>query len=479
MGRRDSCIGIRADPTMKLVPKLTIALVLVTCAVLAVNGYFRVRREVAFFEADRSREHEMIGRSLGAAVGAIWKSQGEQAALQTIGSVDSHFTKVHIHWLEVNESGQLTRVALAQAPAGEPITKVVRGDDVRWYTYVPIDVDGQRRGAIELSEAATNEQQFASRTITDTIMMALALVVLSAILSFAMGQWLVGAPIRTLAEKARRIGRGDFGGPLALTRNDELADLGREINGMCDRLNTTLEQLRHADRLATVGKLASGIAHELGTPLNVVSARAKMIADGETTTEESQNYASVIVGAADRMTKIIRQLLQFARRRGPEKSAGDVYELARESLSLLQPLAKKHDVSLELDEAGRGTTLRVDAGQLQQVITNLVMNAIQAMPRGGSVRISCSRELATPPADLGGSEQRYVCVRVDDDGEGIPVDALPHVFEPFFTTKDVGEGTGLGLAVSYGIVRDHGGWIAVVSKGGSGSSFRVYLPEEE
>jgi len=248
---------------------------------------------------------------------------------------------------------------------------------------------------------------------------------------------------------------------------------------MCDRLNTTLEQLRHADRLATVGKLASGIAHELGTPLNVVSARAKMIADGETTTDESQSYASVIVGAADRMTKIIRQLLQFARRRGPEKRAGDVYELARESLSLLQPLAKKHDVSLELDEAGRGTTLRVDAGQLQQVITNLVMNAIQAMPRGGSVRISCSRELATPPADLGGSEQRYVCVRVDDDGEGIPVDALPHVFEPFFTTKDVGEGTGLGLAVSYGIVRDHGGWIAVVSKGGSGSSFRVYLPEEE
>jgi signal transduction histidine kinase len=456
---------------MKLVPKLTIALVLVTCAVLAVNGYFRVRREVAFFEADRSREHEMIGRSLGAAVGAIWKSQGEQAALQTIDSVDSHFTKIHIHWLAGSESGQLEPVALAQSPAGEPITKVVRGSDVRWYTYVPIDVDGQRRGAIELSEAATNEQQFASRTITDTITMALALVVLSAILSFAMG--------RKLAEKARRTGRGDFGGPLALTRDDELADLGREINGMCDRLSTTLEQLRHADRLATVGKLASGIAHELGTPLNVVSARAKMIVDGETTSEETQNYAGVIVGAVERMTKIIRQLLQFARRRGPEKNDCDVYELAKESLALLQPLAKKHDVSLALDEASRGTTLRVDAGQLQQVITNLVMNAIQAMPRGGSVRINCRKELTTPPADLGGSERKYLCMSVDDDGEGIAADALPHVFEPFFTTKDIGEGTGLGLAVSYGIVRDHGGWIGVESECGSGSSFRVYLPDEE
>jgi two-component system NtrC family sensor kinase len=343
---------------------------------------------------------------------------------------------------------------------------------------VPLDADGTRRGLIELSEPMTSEEHFVRSVVVDTAGMAVAFAVVSAALSFLLGQWVVGARVLALSGKARRIGLGDFAEPVVLGQNDELTELAREINAMCDRLSTTLQQLRHADRLATVGKLASGVAHELGTPLNVVHARAKMIVDGEASSEEAREYAGVIVGATERMTKTIRQLLQFARRSPAEKERRDLRDLARETIDLLRPLADKRKIVLKLGE-GEGdadATVSADGAQIQQVITNLAMNAIQASAQGGVVDLRVSRERATAPAEMGAAEVSTVCLRVRDRGVGIPPENLQHVFEPFFTTKDVGEGTGLGLAVAYGIIREHGGWIAVESQLAHGSTFSVHLP---
>jgi two-component system, NtrC family, sensor kinase len=466
---------------MKVVPKLTLALVITTCIILGGNGYFRVRREVRFFEAERLREHEMIGRSLGAAMAAVWKSDGEAAAVQSVGAVNQHFTQTHIRWVgaEQVDALRINSDALSAVPAGKPLTRVVPqpSGELRWYTYVPLAIDGVRRGAIELSEPAANERRFARSILTDTITAASVLVLLSAILAFVMGQWLVGAPVGALVEKARRIGRGDFSGPLMLKRRDELGGLASEMNAMCERLATTLDQLRHADRLTTVGKLASGVAHELGTPINVISVRAGAIAVGGMSPEETGQYARAIVAAAERMTKIIRQLLQFARRRGgSQKALHDLRELTKEAVELLRPLADKSGVRFEVASNANDTRILADAAQIQQVVTNLVMNAIQSMPRGGVITLGLHFERAQPPPDAGGAEGNYLCLRVQDTGGGISADDLAHIFEPFFTTKDVGEGTGLGLAVSYGIVRDHGGFIGVQSKVGEGTVFTVFLP---
>jgi two-component system NtrC family sensor kinase len=468
---------------MKIIPKLTLALVAGTCLILLTNGFLRVHREVAFFEADRLRDHEMIGRALGASVAAVWKSEGEAPALQSIDAVSAHFSRIRVRWRASTQGVDLhvSPEALAATLPGRPITRVDRTDEraPHWYTYVPLDVDGKRRGAIELSEPAAVEHEFARNVLLDTVTSTLALVFMSALISFAMGQWLVGTPVRALAEKARRIGRGDFSGPIALTQRDELFDLAREMNGMCERLSGTLDQLRHADRLATVGKLASGIAHELGTPLNVVSARAGMIASGDTSPEESKDYARVIVGATERMTKIIRQLLQFVRRTGPQKARHDLRHLAADTLELLRPLADKKSVLLEIAPSAADTTILVDSGQLQQVVTNLVVNAIQAMPSGGTVTLALQTKHVQPPPGIGGPAAEYLCLSVTDVGEGIASDALSHIFEPFFTTKDVGEGTGLGLAVSHGIISDHGGWIAVESEPKEGATFNVFLPRDK
>ena len=374
---------------------------------------------------------------------------------------------------------------------GEPVSVIGldgEGADFR-FTYVPLAVDPSRPGAIELSESLVGKHRYIRRTILDTVFTTATLALAAGALSTLLGVWIVGSPIKALMEKARRVGRGDFSEPLRLKQKDELAELAVEMNVMCERLVmahervedetrariAAIEQLRHADRLTTVGKLASGVAHELGTPLNVIWGRAGMIMAGETSVEETVSYARVIVEAADRMTRIIRQLLEFARRRGPQKSAHVLEPVVARTLELLQPLATKKHVVLSLKSENM-TSLEVDVNQIEQVVTNLVVNAIQSMSRAGKVQVDLARERACPPLDIQGEEGPYVCLRVADEGEGIAKENLLRVFEPFFTTKDVGEGTGLGLSVAYGIVRDHGGWIAVRSEVGKGSQFAVYLP---
>jgi two-component system NtrC family sensor kinase len=468
------------ERSVKIIAKLTLALVGGTCVVLAVNGYLRVERERAFYEADRVRDHELIGRSLGAAAAAVWKSDGPMAAVAAIEAVNRHFTNIQIGWVpsEVSAGLPVEPATLGNTPTEQPLTRIFSGKAARWRTFVPLDVDGVRRGVIELSEPATSERQFVLGSIGDTLGTAILLAVVSALLSFGMSQWLVGRPVRALCEKARRVGRGDFASQVALGQSDELAELATEMNAMSDRLVATMEQLRHADRLAIVGTLASGVAHELGTPLNVVGARAGMIAAGEATPEESKDYARVIVASADRMAATIRRLLQFARRGEARKTRRDLLELVNESVELLRPLARKRSIELVTHPTAADPMASVDGGQIQQVITNLVMNALQAMPEGGTIEIGIQRRPAVPPVDVGGDEAEHLCVRVKDQGQGIAPENLPHIFEPFFTTKDVGEGTGLGLAVTYGIIREHGGWITVDSAPAQGSTFSVYLPVE-
>jgi signal transduction histidine kinase len=242
---------------------------------------------------------------------------------------------------------------------------------------------------------------------------------------------------------------------------------------------SAVEQLRHADRLNTVGKLASGLAHELGTPLYVVAGRASLIASRRVAGDEACKSAEVIVQQTERMTAIIRNLLSFARRGGARKSPLDLTRLVRETVTLLEPLAKKQGVAIHVMN-GTPHVAPVNAGELQQVLTNLVMNAVQAMPKGGAVRVTLEQgPVSTGPGRAARSGTPYARIRVKDEGTGIAPDVLPHIFDPFFTTKDVGDGTGLGLSVTFGIIRDHGGWIEASSTLGEGAEFVVFLPQND
>ena len=485
---------------MKLARKLTLALLLGFWGVIAMHGWLRLQRETSMFEADMTRDHRTLGRAVGLAVAEVWDNAGEQDAIGLVETVNQKKADMRIRWVWP-EAGADSPYAPV---AGAEVTEALRnGEDIdirdaktpnggTLISYVPVRLDDGRLGALELTESLSAERAYIRTTLIRILVTTGATAAVSGLIAIVTGMWFVGGPVRKLVAKARRIGDGDLSEPLALGQFDELGELADEMNAMCERLSEAqrrideemagriqaLEQLRHADRLTTVGKLASGIAHELGTPLNVVSARAKMIATGEVTGTDATANARSIGDQADRMAGIIRHLLDFARPRKPQKAPTDLRALLTQTAALLRPLARKRNAVLELPEGG-AVTVDADPLQLQQAVTNLIVNAIHSMPNGGRVRFEVGMESVRPPAHHGGPEALYARLCVRDEGSGIADEVREHLFEPFFTTKDVGEGTGLGLPVSYGIVRDHGGFISVESEVGVGSCFSMFLPPHQ
>jgi signal transduction histidine kinase len=359
-------------------------------------------------------------------------------------------------------------------------------------TYVPVAVPSARPGAIELTESLDGLDQIARAAILRFAALGAILVVLSAVAASFLGVWLVGRPLEQLTDKTRRAGSGDLSNPVHLVRRDELTELGVSLNLMCNQLVAArerlrneaeariaaLEQLRHADRLKTVGRLASGMAHELGTPMNVVLARAELIGL-EAPSENAVASAKVIKSQIETMASMIRQLLDFGRRGRAHKQSLDLNDVCEQIVQLLDPLAKRQDVALELEPSEASVFAEVDASQIQQVVSNMIENAIHAMPEGGTVAI----RVEPGPFHSVGNSPGPACgcarITIEDQGTGIPTENLEHIFDPFFTTKDVGKGTGLGLSIAYGIVQDHGGSIEVSSTPGVGTRFFIYLPRVE
>ncbi len=262
-------------------------------------------------------------------------------------------------------------------------------------------------------------------------------------------------------------------GRLDDTQREALGVFGRSISRALEVLSALKREARarqlaehsleRADRLATVGSVAASLAHELGTPLAIISGRAKMMAAGSLEPTLISPSAKIIAEQADRMALILRQLMDFARRREPQKAEYDLRLLAAQTALLLDPMARKVGVALVVSNPPEPVFAHCDRGQMSQVLTNLVVNALQASEERGTVELSTGSGL-TP----------YISVK--DSGEGIAPDLLPRLFEPFFTTKKSGEGTGLGLSVAHAIVKDHEGTIDVESAPGRGSCFTVRLP---
>jgi two-component system, NtrC family, sensor kinase len=217
----------------------------------------------------------------------------------------------------------------------------------------------------------------------------------------------------------------------------------------------------------------------LGTPLNVVSGTADFILASQLSQSEIRDNATIIRDQAERMSAIIQQLLHFARRRMPNKLAVDLREVVRQTLAFMGPLGKKQNVAMLSSVKETPVVARADSAQIQQVLSNLILNAVQAMPHGGTVEVGVCHATIAQPENTKNAAGEYACIFVVDEGDGIPQENLDHVFDPFFTTKEIGHGTGLGLSIAYGIVAEHGGWIEVKSECGKGSCFSVYLPTEE
>ena len=322
------------------------------------------------------------------------------------------------------------------------------------------------------------------------IVVAGGLLVLFAGLVGLFSREAIQTPIAQLMEGMDHVIKGDLTQVLPLDRTDEIGRIAYRFNEMTARLRDAqkeihasseaklgLEQrLRQSEKLATIGQLSAEIAHEVGTPLNVIGGRARTITRKADKPEVVTKNATIIADQATRITKIIQQMLDLSRARVPEWTTVDLTRSLDDALSLLEHQLERASIEVARELPDDLPPVQGDADGLQQVFINLIHNAAGAMPDGGTLTLSAHAvtrrkgglDLAPP--------QRYVAVEITDTGEGIPEEQREQIFDPFYSTKRKGEGTGLGLTVVLGIVKDHDGWIEVEPGEQVGTVFHIFLP---
>lgn len=319
-----------------------------------------------------------------------------------------------------------------------------------------------------------------------------------AVLSWLFVWRLVGGPIKALENGTERLSQGDLGYQIEVESQDEVGDLARSFNGMSlelraaheeivtwaktleDRVEQKTRELKsahdhvlHVEKMASMGKMAAVVAHEINNPLSGILTYAKLLrkwldqgAMDAAKQAEAKECLDVIAGESRRCGDIVKNLLTFSRTAPMNVETTDLNKVVDRSIRLVQHQLEMAGVELQLDLADDLPMIPCDGAQIEQVVLALVINAIDAMPRGGNLWL---RTRVSPSGD-------EIQIEIRDDGTGIPPEILPHVFEPFLTTKEGGHGVGLGLAVSQNIMERHRGRIQVQSELGKGTSFTLTLP---
>jgi two-component system NtrC family sensor kinase len=316
----------------------------------------------------------------------------------------------------------------------------------------------------------------------------IAFLVISAAISISIRRY-VTRPVRELVKETQKIAKGDLSSGMSIKTEDEIGQLASSFSQMTldlkkadeklidwgktlehkvrqrtEELRRTENQLIQSDRVASLGKLAAGVAHEINSPLTGVLTYSSLLLKAKKDGDPDKEDLEVIVNETNRCKKIVKGLLDFARQTAPQKTLSDINEVIEKSTDLVSHQAGMQNVRIEKKIKPDLPKIMIDVGQIQQVFINILLNAIEAMPQGGTLTVSS------------GTEDEMVVLRFTDTGVGIPKEILPKILDPFFTTKEQGKGTGLGLSVSYGIIERHRGKLEVQSEVGKGTTFTVKLP---
>jgi two-component system NtrC family sensor kinase len=272
-------------------------------------------------------------------------------------------------------------------------------------------------------------------------------------------------PLREVLEGMRRVGGGDLEHRIPVRRTDELGELASNFNDMNQQLVSLQEGLIQSERLISMGKLAAGVAHEINNPLTGILSYAEDLVEDSDPSDPLRKDYEVILHEALRCRQIVRGLLDFARQEKPSPVRARPRDIFEKALDVVVRQSAFRNIRFEKDYEENMPEIRMDPVQIQQVLVNLIINAQQAMPEGGLIRLRVRSIDAKSRVEFS----------VKDEGTGIPPELVSRIFEPFFSTKG-GKTDGLGLAVCLGIVQQHGGTIHVESQVGEGTRFRVVLP---
>ena len=347
-----------------------------------------------------------------------------------------------------------------------------------WYftAYEPIrNVSGEVVGILYVGMLERKFADMERGTLWAFVGISLGGIALAAVICYLLARGLA-RPASDLVLAAQQLAGGDLKRRVQPDDStEEIRMLGRTFNFMAASIEERDEKLRQraqeevmkSERLAMIGRLAAGVAHEINNPLTGVLTFSHLLRDKENLDEQDKEDLDVIIHETTRAGEIVRGLLDFARERPVAKEPLNVNEVIRQTVPLLGNREAFQQIAIQEDLAEDLPRVDGDVNQLQQVLLNLSLNACAAMPNGGTLTISTS---------VGDGR---VLVKVADTGCGIRKEHLGRIFEPFFSTKPVGQGTGLGLSISYGIIRQHGGDLKVQSEEGKGTTFTIVLPSSK
>jgi signal transduction histidine kinase/CheY-like chemotaxis protein len=276
-------------------------------------------------------------------------------------------------------------------------------------------------------------------------------------------------PVESLTTAARKIAEGDLDVRFSLHRSDEIGELAKTLDEMKTKVKSSYDMLLASEKMALMGQIVAGIAHELNNPLTIVLGNAQLLLMRHREDEDASALRKV-GESAERASKIVRNLLSFARHESPERKLTDINAVITKTMELHGYELRVRDISVELDLQRSLPLTMADASQLQQVFLNLIVNAEHAMlDSNGKGRLYIRTR----------TEGSVIRAEFSDDGPGISEEIMRRIFEPFFTTKAVGKGTGLGLSICQNIIQEHGGRIEAKSASGIGTTFVVKIPVQK
>ncbi|HET9620662.1 MAG TPA: HAMP domain-containing sensor histidine kinase [Kofleriaceae bacterium] len=489
---------------VKVATRITVATALVVALVSASYAYFDLRSRRTERRAALEREARAVATALRLTVesqrtpsDANLRDLARNASGWKITVLTS--ARASTPPLEDETEAQLRRLnAMIMVPKA--------GGDIeagQYYYDLPIRAASERGdpavvGMLEVARTA-DVLDPSSDDLERVITLAVLTVGITTVMVGVFAVRMVSRPITKLLGGIDDVAKGDLSHVILSERDDEIGAIAtrfnemtfslRESRGETQRQNEAklaLEQrLGQTEKLATLGQLAAEIAHEVGTPLNVIAGRARSIQRKSKEPDTVEKNAGIIAEQTARITRIIQRLLDFTRRKVGATAAREVNlnDIAQSTIELLAGQFASARVKVRFERAAATVRVAGDSDRLQQVLINLLLNAVQAMPDGGSLLVETATARRTRPGLEGGAEQDFVSIAVTDTGVGIPADIKDKIFDPFYTTKEGQGGTGLGLAVVSGIVKEHDGWIDVedaASAGGGaaphGTIFRVFLP---
>ncbi len=507
---------------MKVGAKITVAATALMTLTVGAYAFLEVRADAS----RRRKDIETEARELATTLRASIEARGVVDVLLEADDVADAISRAGTPWqAEILPrsmatgpvpDGKIHQVERLRTILEVRLPELIDDSDDRYVHAVPLRVPSLKSpegfeiaGSLEISRSTSQLGPALRADLLRTIPLIFLIVGSAGFAVWFLTRSLVSRPIEKLVGGIDEVVKGDLTGVLLAERDDEIGSLAarytemtgslREYRAETKRQNQARLQLEHrlsnTEKLATIGQIAAEIAHEVGTPLNVISGRAKSLGRKVDKPEVVEKNARIIAEQTDRIARIIQRLLDFTRRTVGATGKGlvNMNEVALVTMDFLEGQFASAGVKTTLARAEGLPLVEGEPDKLQQVLLNVVLNAIQAMPRGGALRVETRRVTRRRPGLEMAPEQGLVLVEVTDSGEGIKPEEREKIFEPFYTSKEGQGGTGLGLAVSHGIVKEHDGWMEVTTPDeplgqrgkkkdegegadSPGTTVRIYLP---